>query len=82
MTTSDPPVQVQAYWPERDACIVTGGPQSGPAAEPEQDARQAHYEMLPSRGWSPVDAAWSAHAPAPGPTPEPKLDGKWGRASG
>jgi hypothetical protein len=28
----------------------------------EQDARQAHYEMLRSWGWSPVDAAGSAYA--------------------
>jgi hypothetical protein len=38
MTTSDPPVQIQAYWPEQDACIITGGPQSGPAVEPELEA--------------------------------------------
>jgi hypothetical protein len=38
MTTSDPPIHVQAYWPERDAYIVTGGPQSGPTAEPEPEA--------------------------------------------
>lgn len=38
MTTSDPPVQVQAHWPERDAHIVTRAPQSGPTAEPEPEA--------------------------------------------
>jgi hypothetical protein len=38
MTTSDPPVQVPSHWPERDAYIIPGGPQLGPAAEPEQEA--------------------------------------------
>ena len=38
MTTSDPPVQIQAPRPERDAYLVTEGSQSGSAAQPEPEA--------------------------------------------